>query len=322
MKTKKILVSIIFFCHALILLGGFLFIGEMAEEFSAGELTVFAVILLMPGFIVYKSLKYLLRPESKEDLSANKEQEVPKNEIVIDKYPNRILKIDDLKRIGEVNAINPYMDITPFVLDKKNQIVHYSGLLLKEGEVVFYAAPASTFKDKNQVVGYNGSSSGISVRVAKGVSVRTGSHSGTPIRQDVRKFHDGDLVITNKRVVFTGKDDSFDYAIHKISAIRPIDHSSFTIQAGNSFRNIKLNPKITSYAEAYITYSSETYTNKTVSEQELLEPSLQDFYEQVRLEALKIYRSTKKPKHFGCLGTTLLSLSVILALATVVASLG
>ena len=41
-------------------------------------------------------------------------------------------------------------------------------------EILIYATPAATFKDKEQIVGYTGKSAGVSVRVAKGVTVRSG----------------------------------------------------------------------------------------------------------------------------------------------------
>lgn len=319
MKIKKILASIVVFFNVLYFLGGVFFIGEEYEKFSTGDFIICAGIFLIPGYITYKLLKYILSFESKEDKYTNKDYYESKGEVVINKYLDRVLKVDDLKQIGELNMINPYIDITPFILDNKNPIVHYDGLFLQEGEAIFYATPAFTFKDKNQVVGYSGGSSGISFRVSKGVSVRTGGHSRTPIRRDVRKYNDGDLVITNKRVVFIGKDDSFDYAIHKLSAIRHIDNLSFTIQAGNSFRNILLDHRVKEYAEGYISYSLEAYRNKINLKQEVFEQSLNDFYEQVRFEALKIYRN-KKAKGLGCLGAILLNISVIVALIMVVVS--
>ena len=96
-------------------------------------------------------------------------------------------------------------------------VIDYPGFFPQPHEVVLYAAPAATFKDKEKVVGYTGRSAGASVRVAKGLTVRTGSSGGTPIRDTIRSYCVGDLIVTNKRVVFIGKDDSFDFSISKVA---------------------------------------------------------------------------------------------------------
>lgn len=95
-------------------------------------------------------------------------------------------------------------------------VVMDSGLFLTSGEVCHYCDLATRVIFKNRVVGYEGGSSGVSVRVMKGVSYRVGQSRGTPIRKDVQDRIDGVLSITNKRVVFTATRNSFD---KKLSAL-------------------------------------------------------------------------------------------------------
>lgn len=97
------------------------------------------------------------------------------------------------------------------------------GLLLKSGEVCHYYAEAASVKVKTAVTGYTGGSSGVSVRIAKGASYRTGQSKSTPIRGTVQERHPGWLAITNTRVVFTSSQESFDKGIEKLSSINELE---------------------------------------------------------------------------------------------------
>ena len=52
------------------------------------------------------------------------------------------------------NAVNPYVDITPYELKVGFPIVKYAGFFPSAGEVIIYAVPSATFTDKEQVVAY------------------------------------------------------------------------------------------------------------------------------------------------------------------------
>lgn len=73
--------------------------------------------------------------------------------------------------------------------------------LLRRNEVAHAAVAASLRELKT--VGYRGRSSGLSVRVAKGVTYRTGGHGGGAVRKVVETAR-GELVVTNQRVLFAG----------------------------------------------------------------------------------------------------------------------
>ena len=155
---------------------------------------------------------------------------------------------ETLQKIAAANRANPYADVIAYETGVGMPIIHYSGFFVQPGECIIYAAPAQTFKDKNQVVGYTGKSAGASFRVAKGVTVRTGSSGGKPIRGTVRDHNFGDLIISNKRVVFIGKDDSFDFPIEKVSAVKILDRQSFVLQSGRTAKNLAMDPAIVAYA--------------------------------------------------------------------------
>ena len=94
------------------------------------------------------------------------------------------------------------------------------------------------FLQKEQITGYTGGNAGVSIRVAKGVSVRTGSSRGRAVRQNVIKFNDGDYVVTNRRAVFVSRNDGFEYNLKKISVAKKIASDAFIISQGGKQKNI------------------------------------------------------------------------------------
>lgn len=228
---------------------------------------------------------------------------------------------ETLQKIAAANQANPYADITPYETGVGMPIVHYSGFFAQPGECIIYAAPAQTFKDKNQVVGYTGKSAGASFRVAKGVTVRTGSSGGKPIRGTVRDHNYGDLIITNKRVVFIGKDDSFDFPIEKVSAVKILDRQSFVLQSGRTAKNVAMDSAIVAYAAGFISYVQkevaagvDVYQNHQVT----LTPEQLAYCDTVRQECTKVRLPKKKTKN-GCLWTVV---KVLFALVILVAAIG
>ncbi len=228
---------------------------------------------------------------------------------------------ETLQKIAVANQANPYADIIPYEVGVGMPIIHYSGFFSQPGECIVYAAPAQTFKDKNQVVGYTGKSAGASFRVAKGVTVRTGSSGGKPIRGTVRDHNYGDLVITNKRVLFIGKDDSFDFPIEKVTAVKILDKQSFVLQSGRTSKNIALDPAIVAYAAGFISYVQKEVTagvDVYHNHQVTLTPDQLAYCDSVRQECAKVRMPKKKNKN-GCLWGVV---KVLFVLVAVVAAIG
>lgn len=142
---------------------------------------------------------------------------------------------ETLQKIATFNRANPYVDITPYEIGIGTPIVNYKSFFPQSGECILFVTPAHTFKDKNMVLNYT-------------------KYNRRPIRGNVRNHNYGDLIITSKRIVFIGKDDSFDYSINKLSAIKMLDNQSFLIQSGKSSKNIQVDPIIFVYAFGFISY--------------------------------------------------------------------
>jgi hypothetical protein len=85
--------------------------------------------------------------------------------------------------------------------------------LVKAGETA-YASVASELQEV-QTVGYSAGTSGVSVRVAKGVTLRTAGTRGKAVKGMV-SVASGELVITDKRIIFAGDRKSFAISLEDI----------------------------------------------------------------------------------------------------------
>lgn len=69
---------------------------------------------------------------------------------------------------------------------------------------------------------YVGGSSGVSVRIAKGISYRVGSHRGTPVESsEIALIDSGIMAVTTKHVYFQGQKKAFRIRFNKIVSITP-----------------------------------------------------------------------------------------------------
>lgn len=107
------------------------------------------------------------------------------------KYNDRVLPyvyVNEFKRLGALPTMS---------LDQ----VLGTPLVLKKGEVVHYASRATLDELRSVSLGYQGGSRGVSIRIAKGVTYRVGSHRGHIVKEDrLVKTSEGVLIVTNKRL--------------------------------------------------------------------------------------------------------------------------
>ena len=100
-------------------------------------------------------------------------------------------------------------------------VVRSNGVMLTSGETCHYSKPATFVKTKNVVVGHTGGHGGVSIRVMKGLSYRTGQSQSTAIRGNVQEKTGGILTVTNKRIIFSANKGAFDKPISSLSSITP-----------------------------------------------------------------------------------------------------
>ncbi len=98
---------------------------------------------------------------------------------------------------------------------------HNPSIILQKSEVAHWQASAQLLVSKTVTTGYAGGSSGVSIRVMKGLSYRVGSSRSRPIREQVTQRIPGTLVVTSKRVVFNGSGKSFSIPFGQLLSFEP-----------------------------------------------------------------------------------------------------
>lgn len=206
------------------------------------------------------------------------------------------LSENNIKEIAIANKTNPYTDVLPFHLNMGYPLVKYTGLLLRPHEFMLYATPAQVYKEKEKFMGYTGNSSGVSFRLAKGVWLRTGGSRGRPVREKVREFTKGDLIITNERIVFLAPANGFEIKIKKLLSCQPIATDALVLQAGNVTKNIYIertevlryvyactNASMSSAIKGYDLYEENENLKKAVT------PEMEEEYEKAKAQVAKIH---------------------------------
>ena len=97
--------------------------------------------------------------------------------------------------------------------------VENSPIMLADGEQAVYASRATRVETKNRRLGTTGGGGGMSVRVAKGVRVRTGGTQSKSVYGDVEMTHNGEFVVTTQRIVFVASSRAFEEKLQSISAV-------------------------------------------------------------------------------------------------------
>jgi len=121
---------------------------------------------------------------------------------------------------SETAPIPQFIGETPYE-KLSNLVIHNPSITLQKDEVCFYEGTAKSYHKKNVVTGYKGNGAGVSVRLTKGVSVHTGGSGKQAIRQDVIDTFDGQLFLTNKRVILLAEKYGFVISIPKILQVIP-----------------------------------------------------------------------------------------------------
>ncbi len=151
--------------------------------------------------------------------------------------------IDIIKElIGKNTNSKSLMNTETLNMIKNGQLPTIIGtnINLANDEVCHYADIGYTFKDKTITTGYTGKSSGISIRVMKGLTYRTGGSGGKAIRENQRTTYTGKLYITNKRVIYSSNNECFDKTFDKITSVTEVN-DGIILQIGSTSYSIILN---------------------------------------------------------------------------------
>ena len=94
-----------------------------------------------------------------------------------------------------------------------------SPVILAQGETAVFACRAERVETKNRKLSTTGSGGGASFRVAKGVTLRTGSTGSKSVYGDVEMIHSGEFVVTTSRIVFVANSRAFEEKLSNLSAV-------------------------------------------------------------------------------------------------------
>ena len=113
--------------------------------------------------------------------------------------------------------------------------VESHSVILQKGEDAFCELPGSLNITKNKVIGTSGGNGGVSVRVAKGVYVHSGSSASKKIYGDVTTTYNGTLVVTSRRIVFLNPEKGFEIPFSKITGLYSTFDTLFLQQGNKSY---------------------------------------------------------------------------------------
>lgn len=108
------------------------------------------------------------------------------------------------------------------------------GINLKKDEVCFYQGKAQSCKKKKVVTGYKGGGAGVSLRVAKGLSVHTGGNSKQAIRETISEKYPANLYITNQRIILLSEKYGFTVTFPSILQIERHSDGFIVYQASKT----------------------------------------------------------------------------------------
>ncbi|HRH55287.1 MAG TPA: hypothetical protein PK609_00255 [Candidatus Paceibacterota bacterium] len=106
--------------------------------------------------------------------------------------------------------------------------VFVPNLITEKDEKVYWAEPAQLIEEKVIKRRYEGGSQGVSLRIAKGVSYRVGGSRGHLVSETgLVPVGTGELVITNKRVVFRGDGKTFSIKLNKLLDVQVLSNGVY-----------------------------------------------------------------------------------------------
>ena len=105
-------------------------------------------------------------------------------------------------------------------------------LMMTNGEVCHFVERAIRVTEK-KIKHYEGGSQGVSIRVMKGVTYRTGRHKGVPVEDISYVKTKGLLYVTNKRIVFFADGQGFEKKFKTLTACVPYSNA-IKLQFGNT----------------------------------------------------------------------------------------
>ena len=216
-------------------------------ELTDEDLKKMRVNIFVTAFAVAKSDRQVTKDEEQE--LSNIQKYLGLNDDEIQSSKKELARLRLLNEIQQGNM--PTMPVT--------------NLIMQKGEKAYWVEPAILAEEKVLRRRFEGGSQGVSFRIMKGVSYRVGGFRGHSVSETgVVAVSTGNLIITNKRIVFQGDNKSFAVKMDKI-----LDSQLFT--NGLQFsENNRSKPRLIKFAQlgnhdiigAILSYAVNHYGDK------------------------------------------------------------
>lgn len=185
---------------------------QVADEgfLNDAERKGFAVKVLEEAIERSLEDKLLEEPEQERLMAWMDEAELDRNDPAVDPLRHRLFRAQMLRQLfngEEPNTIGLDGNL-PVLLTKKEKLL--------------YIFQGVNFYEDRTTTRYEGRSSGVSIRVAKGVYYRTGGFKGHPVQETSTTLIDtGMVVLTDMQIYFHGPKKSFRTPYNKIIGLEP-----------------------------------------------------------------------------------------------------
>ncbi len=148
----------------------------------------------------------------------------------VNRYEGEVLTIREWRRIADGGLSDAEEQLAKI---KKGELptipAEQLDIILKKGEVAHLQGTVEYWEER-MVRRHAGSFGGPSFRIAKGVYWRMGRYSGSSRSYpELRHIDTGNLVLTSKRLVFTGELNSFTIPLAKIASLKMNGKSDLVI---------------------------------------------------------------------------------------------
>lgn len=97
--------------------------------------------------------------------------------------------------------------------------IETSSIILKSKEYACIETKTYLMETKNKIVGTTSSNNGVSVRIAKGVYLHSGTGKSKKIFKDVTEQYLGNFIITNQRIIFLNEKKGFEIPYKNLTSV-------------------------------------------------------------------------------------------------------
>lgn len=155
-----------------------------------------------------------------DDFIDDEEESIINDIILRTRLPKTSL--DQFKWWDKYQKLLILKDIMNGQFPRTNSFSSVSNINLMKTERVVWVEGGVEYLEQIKRVQYVGRSSGLSIRIAKGIYYRVGAFKGTPVeRHEIRNMGQGTLTITNKNIYFYSRMISIKIPFDKIISFTP-----------------------------------------------------------------------------------------------------